>query len=65
MRATLAVVVVLALASAVNYWRGFTREDEIPLDERTHVTAVEGSKGLTRPRFVVTYERDGEQHGTS
>ena len=40
MRATLAVV--LALASAVNYWRGFTREDEIPLDERTHVTAVEG-----------------------
>jgi hypothetical protein len=53
---------LLMLGYAVNYWRGFTRADEIPLEAITHVTAVTGTRGLTRPRFVVTYRRDGETH---
>jgi len=40
-----------------NWVRGFTDDDEIPLDAIVHVTAVRGTTGLTRPRFVVTYER--------
>ncbi|MFB6101324.1 MAG: hypothetical protein ABEJ73_02020 [Haloplanus sp.] len=55
-----AVGAVVAVARASNYLRGFTSADEIPRDAITHVTAVRGTKGLTRPRFVVTYEADGE-----
>lgn len=54
------VALVLGGGYALNRWRGFTSEDEIPLDAVTHVTANEGRKGLTRPRFVVTYVADGE-----
>lgn len=42
-----------------NFVRGFTDDEEIPLDAISHVTAVPGTSGLTRPRFVVVYERGG------
>lgn len=54
------VVAALGVGLAVNRLRGFTREEEIELDRILRVRAVEGRKGLTRPRFVVAYERDGQ-----
>ncbi|WP_435066443.1 hypothetical protein [Haloplanus sp. C73] len=43
-----------------NAVRGFTSTTEIPLDAIDHVTAVPGTSGLTRPRFVVAYDANGE-----
>ena len=40
--------------------RGFTNADRIPLDAVTAVSLTRGSKGLTRPRFVVAFE-DGDE----
>jgi hypothetical protein len=54
-------VAVVVVARVVNARRGFTTTDEIPLDAIDHVRPVRGTRGLTRPRFVVGYERDGEQ----
>lgn len=54
------IVLVLGGAAALNRWRGFTSDDEIPIEAITHVTAERGTRGLTRPRFVVSYVRDGE-----
>ncbi|WP_424017144.1 hypothetical protein ACOZ4N_14850 [Halorientalis pallida] len=53
------VVLVVGGARASNYLRGFTSDEAIPLDDVVRVTATEGRKGLTRPRFVVHYDRDG------
>ncbi|MFB6195320.1 MAG: hypothetical protein ABEI80_04050 [Haloplanus sp.] len=58
--ATIAAVAVVAVSRGSNYIRGFTTDDEIPVAAITHVTAVEGTTGVTRPRFVVTYEDEGE-----
>jgi len=52
------IALILGVGYAINRWRGFTRDDEIPLDAITHVTAKKGTRGLTRPRFVVTYASD-------
>ncbi|MFB6108798.1 MAG: hypothetical protein ABEJ82_08175 [Haloplanus sp.] len=54
-----AALAVVGVGYASNYVRGFTREDEIPVDAIEYVTAVEGTTGLTRPRFVVVYDRAG------
>ncbi|WP_049936794.1 hypothetical protein [Haloplanus natans] len=54
------VVALVAVARLSNYVRGFTAAEEIPVDAISHVTAKQGTKGLTRPRFVVTYEVSGE-----
>lgn len=54
------VALLVGGAYAVNYWRGFRRDDEIPLADITRIEALEGRTGLTRPRFVVHYDRDGE-----
>jgi hypothetical protein len=56
-----AFLVVSLGARVSNAVRGFTSDDEIPLDAIRKVRAVRGTKGLTRPRFVVRYERDGEE----
>lgn len=53
-----AVVAIVGGAYAVNYARGFTRDEEIPVEDIVGVRAVEGSKGLTRPRFVVRYRQN-------
>jgi hypothetical protein len=44
---------------AVNYAHGFRSPDRIRLDTIEEVSATDGLKGLTRPRFVITYT-DGE-----
>lgn len=54
-------LLVIALGYGRNALRGFTRDAEIPLEDVVCVTATAGTKGLTRPRFVVHYERDGER----
>jgi hypothetical protein len=55
------VVLLVGVARASNSLRGFTSEAEIPLDDVRRVTATTGTQGLTRPRFVVEYDRDGER----
>ncbi|WP_251343880.1 hypothetical protein [Haloplanus halophilus] len=55
-----AAAAVVGVARLSNRLRGFGTPDEIPLDAVERVTAVRGRKGLTRPRFVVTYAVDGE-----
>ncbi|MFB6150576.1 MAG: hypothetical protein ABEJ40_02095 [Haloarculaceae archaeon] len=52
---------VVLVATAVNRARGFTSDGRIPLDAVESVSATGGSKGLTRPRFVVTYRKGGEE----
>ncbi|RXK50457.1 hypothetical protein [Halorientalis pallida] len=54
------VALVVVLARVGNYLRGFTGDEEIPLEDVARVTATEGTKGLTRPRFVVEYDRNGD-----
>ncbi|MFB6109924.1 MAG: hypothetical protein ABEJ60_03495 [Halodesulfurarchaeum sp.] len=56
----LAVVVgLLAGLWSVDYARGFRSPERIRLDAIEGVSATRGTKGLTRPRLVVTYT-DGE-----
>lgn len=54
------VLLVLLAVRVVYSLRGFTRDNEIPVDAVERVVAAGGTKGLTRPRFVVEYEEDGE-----
>ncbi|SDZ84636.1 hypothetical protein SAMN04488065_0742 [Haloplanus vescus] len=53
-----AFLILWGVGRVSNVVRGFTDDEEIPLEAISHVTAVPGTSGLTRPRFVV-YERDG------
>jgi hypothetical protein len=55
------IVVFLAIVVYQRVVRGFTRVTHIPLDSITAVTAESGTKGLTRPRFIVTYQKNGSQ----
>ncbi|MDY7081403.1 MAG: hypothetical protein SXQ77_03110 [Halobacteria archaeon] len=50
-------VSIVVVSYAVNRLRGFTSDDKIDLDAIRRVKAVEGTKGLTRPRFVIEYEK--------
>lgn len=57
-------VIIVGLLAVVAYQRvvrGFTRTMHIPLDAITSVTAERGTKGLTHPRFVVTYRKNETQ----
>jgi hypothetical protein len=56
-----AIAGIVLLARVTNRLRGFTADEEIPIDVISHVTAVRGTKRLTRPRFVVAYDADGER----
>jgi hypothetical protein len=51
---------VLAILGVVTVYqrvvRGFTNRSTIPLDAIERVSFTRGSKGATRPRFVVTFE---------
>jgi hypothetical protein len=51
----LSIVVGIGLLRVVDYARGFRSPDRIPLDAVETVSATRGSKGLTRPRLVITY----------
>ena len=53
--------VVIVLAYAIDYARGFKRPAEIPLDAVTEITFVDASM-WTHKRFIVSYEEDGEIH---
>jgi hypothetical protein len=55
------VALVVVIARTSNYLRGFTSDEAIPLGDVVRVTATKGSKGFTRPRFVVHYDRDGKR----
>jgi len=55
-----AAALVVLVARASSYLRGFTRTEEIPLNAVEYVRPVRGTKGLTRPRFVVVYAADGD-----
>lgn len=54
------VLVGIACLKLVDYARGFRSPDRIPLEDIETVSATRGSKGLTRPRLVITYTR-GQQ----
>jgi|GEM_PF-1385009 len=57
--AVLAVFGVLTVYQRVV--RGFTNRSTIPLDAIERVSFTRGTKGATRPRFVVTFVADGER----
>jgi hypothetical protein len=46
---------LLILLWGVNYARGFRSPDRIPLTAIDDVSATRGTKGLTRPRLIITY----------
>ncbi|MFB6143802.1 MAG: hypothetical protein ABEJ98_00685 [Candidatus Nanohaloarchaea archaeon] len=50
-------LVILASLYAVNYFRGFRYGSVFPRESVESFTAVEGSKGFTRPRFVMKFRR--------
>jgi hypothetical protein len=51
----------LAFGYTYNYVRDFTYDDRIPRNAIKTVKPVSGTKGVSRPRFIVKYERDGER----
>ncbi|MFB6241596.1 MAG: hypothetical protein ABEJ36_02225 [Candidatus Nanosalina sp.] len=51
---------IMAFAYIVNYFRGFSTDRVIHRDGIEEFKAVEGSKGVTRPRFIVKFEKGGE-----
>jgi len=53
------IVGLFILLWGLNYARGFRSPDRIPLDAIETVSATRGTKGLTRPRLIITYT-DGE-----
>jgi len=55
------IVGLLALARGIAWTRGFTSADTIPVSAIDRVNAIDGAKGVTRPRFIVHYERDGDE----
>jgi hypothetical protein len=49
------LVGLLILLWGLNYARGFRSTDRIPLTAIDDVSATRGTKGLTRPRLIITY----------
>ena len=58
----LLVPIGIGLLKLVDYARGFRSPDRIPLDAIETVSATRGSKGLTRPRLVITYTSGGKSY---
>ena len=53
-------VPILLVAAYQRFVRGFTTDDRIPLSAVRAVAFVEGAT-VTRPRFVVRYDRGGRE----
>lgn len=51
----------LAFGYVYNYVRDFTYDNRIQRDAIEIVKPVTGTKGLSRPRFIVKYKRDGKR----
>jgi hypothetical protein len=51
----------LTFGYVYNYVRNFTYDDRIQRDAIEMVKPVEGTTGISRPRFIVTYEQEGER----
>lgn len=56
-----AAALAALLAGYQRLVRGFTATDRVPRSAVREVALVAGTKGLTRPRFVVRYEDDGRE----
>ncbi|WP_435101726.1 hypothetical protein [Halarchaeum sp. P4] len=48
-------LLVLAALWVIQYLRGYRSPDRVALDDVADVSVTRGSKGLTRPRLVLTY----------
>lgn len=57
-----ALVAAIVVLRGADYARGFRSSDRIALDAIEAVSATRGEKGLTRPRFVLTYVDGGTAH---
>jgi hypothetical protein len=51
---------IIGVSYIINHFRGFSYDYVIPREKIQSFTAVEGSKGFTRPRFIVEFEKNGE-----
>ena len=51
---------LLMISLVVNRLRGFGYDRKILRDDIESFTLVEGSKGLTNPRFILKYRKDGK-----
>jgi hypothetical protein len=51
----------ILLAYLINYFRGFATDRVIQRDAIESFKAVEGSKGVSRPRFILKFEKNGEK----
>lgn len=53
------VALLVGVAYAIDYLRGFRRPETVPLDAIAESKAISGSR-WTHPRFIVRYESGGE-----
>jgi len=51
---------LLASILLINYFRNFSYDRVIPKDSINKVKVVEGTEGLSQPRFIVKFEKNGE-----
>jgi hypothetical protein len=58
----LALTGALAAALLLDYARGFRSPNSIRLGAIEDVSATRGSKGMTRPRFVIRYSDEGSTY---
>jgi hypothetical protein len=52
--------VLIALYYTVNYFRGFSYKSVISKDSIKGFKVIEGSTGLTQPRFIIKFEKSNE-----
>ena len=56
------LLIFLVALLVLNYLQGFRSPDRIQFDDIEDISSTRGQKGLTRPRLVITYTRNGEQY---
>ncbi|MFB6114813.1 MAG: hypothetical protein ABEK04_00865 [Candidatus Nanohalobium sp.] len=54
-------LVLVAISYITNHFRNFSSDSIIEKDNINSIKASKGSKTLTRPRFVVKFDKNGEE----
>lgn len=54
-----AIVCLIVVLWVADYARGFRSPDRIRLDTIENISATDGTRGLTRPRLIITYTHKG------
>jgi hypothetical protein len=54
-------IILITSGILINYFRGFSYDRKIPRSSINKFKVVEGTKGLSQPRFIVKFEKNGEE----